>query len=155
MKNKKILIVIIIIVLVGSFCFIVFNSLDKNKISFRDTNDNLLMNGDVLVNKNPAKVGKDSAGNPVVFLKIKDTDVFYEVTEKVSHQNDNRMVIWLNFDEKKDSFKKEKENCENFEISHCLSIATVVSGMNNNEIMITGSFDDDKAEKLVKKINQK
>ena len=88
MKNKKILIVIIIIVLVGSFCLIVFNSLDKNKISFRDTNDNLLMNGDVLVNKNPAKVGKDSVGNPVVLLKIKDTDVFYEVTEKVSHQND-------------------------------------------------------------------
>ena len=61
-------------------------------LSFRDTNDNLLMTSDVLGGE--AKVGQDEYKRPAVSLKIKDTDTFYEQTKKVKNMTKNIMVIW-------------------------------------------------------------
>ena len=81
-------------------------------LSFRDTNDKLLMNSDVL-KSGGAKVGQDEKGRPAVSLSIADKDKFYEVTNKISQQQeDNVIVIWLDFDGTT-SFKKEQEKCGN------------------------------------------
>ena len=80
-------------------------------LSFRDYNDNLLMTSDILGGE--ARVSQDEYGHPAVSLKIKDTDTFYEVTKKVKNMTNNVMVIWLDYDENSDSYKKEINTCGN------------------------------------------
>ena len=77
-------------------------------LTFRDTDDNLLMTSDVL-KSGGAKIGQDEYGRPAVALSIKDKDTFFEVTKKVSEQTENMIVIWLDFEEGKDSYKQEKD----------------------------------------------
>ena len=60
-------------------------------LSFRDTDDNLLMTSDVL-KAGGAKIGQDSAGNPAVALSVKDKDKFYEVTNKVKDMEKNMTI---------------------------------------------------------------
>ena len=67
-------------------------------LSFRDTEDNLLMSSDVL-KAGGAKISQDSAGNPAVLLTVKDKDKFYEVTSKISSQENNSIVIWLDYND--------------------------------------------------------
>ena len=77
-------------------------------LTFRDYNDRLLMTSDVLGGR--AKVTQDEYGHPAVSLKVKDTDTFYEATKKVKNMTNNIMVIWLDFEEGKDSYTKEIGN---------------------------------------------
>ena len=49
-------------------------------LTFRDTNDNLLMTAEVL-KSGGAKVGEDDYGNPVVSLSVKDKDTFSALKE--------------------------------------------------------------------------
>ena len=51
------------------------------------------MTSDVLGGE--AKVTTDQYGHPAVSLSIKDTDKFYNVTNKVKDMNNNVIVIWL------------------------------------------------------------
>ena len=92
-------------------------------LSFRDTNDNLLMTSDVL-RSGGAKSSRDQVGKPAVSLSVSDKDLFYQVTKKISEMEDNRIVIWLDFDEMTDSFEKEGNNCGSLGNSRCLSVAT-------------------------------
>ena len=73
-------------------------------LTFRDVNDNLLMSSSVL-RSGGAKVGADDKGGYAVSLSVADKDTFYEVTKKISESNDNRIVIWLDYEEGVDSFK--------------------------------------------------
>ena len=61
-------------------------------LSFRDSNDQLLMSGDVL-KAGGAKVTTDSSGKPAVLLSVKDKDMFYKVTNKVKNYDTNVIVI--------------------------------------------------------------
>ena len=79
-------------------------------LSFRDTDDNLLMTSDVLV-AGGAKVSADSSGNPAVLLSVKDKDEFYKVTNKVKDYDNNTIVIWLDYDEDADSYASEGAMC--------------------------------------------
>ena len=120
-------------------------------LSFRDSNDNLLMTSDVLGGE--AKVSQDEYRHPAVSLKIKDTDKFYEVTKKVKNMTNNVMVIWLDYDENKDSYKKEEKNmtCGTSE-SHCLSAARVEKAF-ASDVIIQGNFTKEEATSLVELIN--
>lgn len=120
-------------------------------LSFRDTSDNLLMTSDVL-RSGAAKVGQDDSGNPVVSLSIKDKDEFYKITKKVSQMEDNRIVIWLDFDEEKDSFTNEQYKCGSLNDSRCLSAATVSQGF-SSDVIIQGNFEDEEVQNLVDLIN--
>ena len=120
-------------------------------LTFRDTSDNLLMTSDVL-RSGAAKVGRDDAGNPVVSLSVKDKDQFYKVTKKVSQMKDNRIVIWLDFDENKDSFNNEQYKCGSLNDSRCLSAATVSQGF-SSDVIIQGNFEDEEVQNLVDLIN--
>jgi len=63
-------------------------------LTFRDTDDKLLMSSDVL-KAGGAKVSQDSSGRPAVLLSVKDKNKFYEVTNKIKDQENNSIVIWL------------------------------------------------------------
>ncbi len=120
-------------------------------LTFRDTNDNLLMTSDVL-KSGAAKVGTDEKGNSVVSLSINDKDEFYKVTKKVSEMDDNRIVIWLDFDKEEDSFAKEGNECGSLGSSNCLSVATVSQGF-SSDVIIQGDFEDEEVQNLVDLIN--
>ena len=120
-------------------------------LSFRDTKDNLLMTSEVL-RSGAAKVGRDDSGNPVVSLSVKDKDQFYKVTKKVSKMDDNRIVIWLDFDENSDSFSNEEQRCGSLNNSRCLSAATVSQGF-SSDVIIQGNFEDEEVQNLVDLIN--
>lgn len=120
-------------------------------LTFRDTSDNLLMTSEVL-KSGAAKVGQDEKGKPVVSLSIKDKDEFYKVTKKVSEMEDNRIVIWLDFDEEKNSFASEGAKCGSLNASNCLSVATVSQGF-SSDVIIQGNFEQEEVENLVDLIN--
>lgn len=120
-------------------------------LTFRDTNDNLLMNSDVL-KSGGAKVGQDSKGLPAVSLSVKNKDKFYKTTKKVSEMQDNRIVIWLDFDEEKNSFSLEQNSCGSLNNSKCLSVASVSQGF-ASDVIIQGNFKQEEVKTLVELIN--
>ena len=131
-------------------------------LSFRDYNDNLLMTSEVLGGE--AKVATDEYGKPAVSLKIKDVDTFYDVTKKVKDMDNNIMVIWLDYEEGKDSYRKELANASKYDKeskgfggcgtseSHCLSAAKVDRAF-ASDVIIQGNFTKEEATTLVELIN--
>ena len=122
-------------------------------LSFRDTEDNLLMSSDILGRKG-ASVDTDSQNlRPVVKLDIKDTETFYKVTTEVSKMSDNRIVIWLDYEEGVDSYNNSKDTCGTEEDSKCLSAAYVEEGLNSSNVIIQGNFTKEKVARLAELIN--
>lgn len=119
-------------------------------LTFRDTSDNLLMESKVLKSSG-AKVSQDQQGRPAVALPIADKDKFYKETKKISESKDKTIVIWLDFEEGKDSYANEKNLCGT-EKSRCLSAATVSQGF-ASDVIIQGNFTTDKVTSLVELIN--
>ena len=131
-------------------------------LSFRDYNDNLLMTSDILGGE--AKVTVDEYGKPAVSLKIKDVDTFYDVTKKIKDMDNNIMVIWLDYNEVSDSYRKELLNASKYDkelkefggcgssSSHCLSAATVDKAF-ASDVIIQGNFTKEEAKTLVELIN--
>ena len=119
-------------------------------LSFRDSEDNLLMTSEVL-KAGGAKIGQDQNGNPAVALSVKDKDKFYEVTSRISSQENNLIVIWLDYTQMTDSYANEGSMCGTSE-SNCLSAATVSQGF-ASDVIIQGNFTLDEVRNLVDLIN--
>lgn len=119
-------------------------------LTFRDTSDNLLMSSSVL-KSGGAKVAQDNYGRPAVSLAVDDKDQFYKVTKRISESSDNRIVIWLDFDEETDSFTSEEAKCGTSE-SKCLSVASVDQGF-SSDVIIQGDFTEDEVTSMVDLIN--
>lgn len=119
-------------------------------LSFRDSSDKLLMNSDVL-KSGGAKVGTDSSGLPAVSLSVNKKDEFYRITKKIAATTDQLIVIWLDFEEGVDTFKKEQATCGDT-TSNCLSAATVKEGF-ASDVIIEGSFKSSEVKTLVELIN--
>ncbi len=120
-------------------------------LTFRNTEDELLMTADVL-NSGGAKLAQDEYGNPAVSLSIKDKDQFYQVTKEISQKSDNRIVIWLDYEEGVDSFSTEGATCGSLSSSNCLSVASVLQGF-SSDVIIQGDFTEEEARNLVDLIN--
>ncbi len=129
-------------------------------LTFRDSSDNLLMNSDVL-QSGKAQISYNNKTNSYdVVLGIKDTKLFQQVTKQVSESSDQLMVIWLDFEEGKDSYYKYdaegnvagRVNCGGSAKSHCLSAATVKQSFYGN-VSIEGHFSQEEATQLVELIN--
>lgn len=120
------------------------------KLTFRDVNDNILMDGADLAT-NGAKQTFDEQGRPSVSLKLKSADKFRQVTEKVlSMKPNNLMVIWLDFEEGKDSYKAEAAKPK----PKYLSAATVNQVFNQAEVSIVGgNFTVESAKQLSELLN--
>ncbi|AQQ52912.1 protein translocase subunit SecDF [Planococcus lenghuensis] len=77
-------------------------------LSFRDTDDNLLLDGSDL-EQGGANATIGQTGTPIVTLELKNPDEFAEITEEISQRpfGENRIVIWLDFEEGVDSYRSE------------------------------------------------
>lgn len=119
-------------------------------ISFRDTNDKLLMDSSVIKG---ARLSYDESGKPAISLQVADKEKFLEATTEVSQKEagENIMVIWYNFEKGVNSYVKDKDTCGN-EDSMCLSAATVSQGF-SSDVIITGNFEKEEAESLATSIN--
>lgn len=119
-------------------------------VSFRDTDDKLLMDSSVIKG---ARLSYDETGKPAISLGVADKAKFLEATTKISEKEagKNVMVIWYNFEKGVNSFDKDGETCGD-EGSVCLSAATVSQGF-SIDVIITGNFDKEEAEKLATSIN--
>lgn len=118
-------------------------------LTFRDANDKVMMDGTDLA-ENGAKQTFDENGAPSVSLKLKSAEKFKNVTEEiVKMAPNNYLVIWLDFEEGKDSFKTEitKENPK------FLSAPTVREIFNQNTVSIVGSFTAEEAQELASLLN--
>ena len=122
-------------------------------LTFRDTDDNLLMTSDVLSSGVAARVGQDQSGNPAVALSVKDKDTFYDATSTVSQYESgkNLIVIWLDYNEMTDSYANEGSRCGSSG-SNCLSAATVSQGF-ASDVIIQGNFTLEEVQNLVDLIN--
>ncbi|MDM5156606.1 protein translocase subunit SecDF [Bacillus sp. DX1.1] len=121
------------------------------KLTFRDVDDNLLMDGADLKGGG-AKQTFDEQGRPSVGLTLKSADKFREVTEKISKMPPptNLMVIWLDFEEGKDSYKAESAKPN----PKYLSAATVSQVFNQAEVSIVGgNFTVESAKQLSDLLN--
>lgn len=123
-------------------------------LSFRDTEDNLLMTSDVL-GEGGAKVSyNEKELQYVVELNIKDTETFYNVTRKLSEKTGKNMIVtWLDFNPETDSYEKEKDKCGVDSRSSCISAAYVNEGLSSKTVMISGNFTQEEATNLVDLIN--
>lgn len=124
-------------------------------LSFRDTNDKLLMTSDILGN-NGASLTQDSKSFQYeVKLDIKDTAKFYEVTKKISQRTNgnNMIVIWLDYNEELDSYENEKLTCGKDSNMKCISAASVKEGLDGGSVVIQGNFTKEEAQALVDLIN--
>lgn len=118
-------------------------------LTFRDANDKVMMDGTDLA-ENGASQTFDENGAPSVSLKLKSAEKFKSVTEEiVKMAPNNYLVIWLDFEEGKDSFKTEitKENPK------FLSAPTVKEIFNQNTVSIVGSFTAEEAQELASLLN--
>ena len=123
------------------------------ELSFRDSKDNKLMDKSVLSSGTAAKVSQDDNGRPAILLNVKDKDLFYDVTTKISKTDDKLIVIWLDFEDGVDKY--EGATCGSFEDlndAKCLSAATVSQGFSSN-VIIQGNFTEEQVQNLVDLIN--
>ena len=118
-------------------------------LTFRDVNDNLLMDATVL-EEGGASVSQDQYGNYVVNLNLKDSDKFYEVTSEISQRSSgqNLIVAWLDYQEG-DSYAVESRK----EDPAYISAASVSEGISGNSAQISGNFTKESATELKDLIN--
>jgi protein-export membrane protein SecD/preprotein translocase SecF subunit len=118
-------------------------------LSFRDANDNLMMDGGDLA-ENGASQSFDENNRPSVSLTLKSGDEFGRVTgEILSMYPDNQLVIWLDFEEGVDSYKEERMKAD----SKFLSAPNVDRILAQRTVQITGNFTIDEAKELANLLN--
>lgn len=118
-------------------------------LTFRDYNDELMMDGSDLA-EGGAKQTFDENGKPSVSLKLKSAEKFRQVTEKiVAMAPNNQLVIWLDFEEGKDSFKTDLAK----EDSNIISAPNVSQVFNQDTVSIVGTFTIEEATTLASLLN--
>ncbi len=118
-------------------------------LTFRDANDRMLMDGTDLA-EGGAKQTFDENGNPSVSLKLKNAKKFENVSrEIVGMAPNNYLVIWLDFEEGKDSFKTEIAK----EKPKFISAPTVREIFTQDTVSIVGSFSIEEADNLADILN--
>lgn len=122
-------------------------------LTFRNSKDELVMTSDVL-KSNGVKVVQDenNIGNYYLDLQIDDVDTFHKKTEEIRTSGDV-LVIWLDFDEKTDSFVNERANCGSLNDSRCISYASINGELTGTHVSLTGSFSHEEATSLAQLIN--
>ncbi|SDY47720.1 preprotein translocase subunit SecD/SecD/SecF fusion protein [Evansella caseinilytica] len=75
-------------------------------LSFRDVNDNLMLDGSDLVEGQARQSFDATTNQPNVTVKVRDADLFGDVTEQIRQMPDNRLAIWLDYEEG-DTFYEE------------------------------------------------
>ena len=121
-------------------------------LKFRDVDDNELADSSIL-SEGGATLAYDENGQPVVSLKIKDSEKFGEITKEISGKSsgENIMIIWLDYTEG-ESYKAEAAKANQGEEPAYISAATVSSQI-TGDCQISGRFTEDEARTLANLIN--
>ena len=121
-------------------------------LTFRDINDNELADSSILT-EGGASLAYDENNQPVVSLKIADTDAFYELTTNVAAMSsgENVLIIWLDWEEG-DTYAAEAAKAAAGEEPKYISAASVNSGISGN-CQISGNFTETEARTLANLIN--
>ena len=124
-------------------------------LSFRDTDDKLLLTSEVLGSNGASLSQNSKTFQHQVKLDIKDIESFYNVTNELSKRGsgNNMIVTWLDFEEGKDSYEEYKDTCGAEGNMKCISAAYVNQGLSSKEVVIEGSFTKEEAQTLVDLIN--
>ncbi|TDL98203.1 protein translocase subunit SecDF [Macrococcus brunensis] len=109
-------------------------------LTIRDANDKLLLSGKDLVQGGAKQGFKQDTNEAAVSLKLKSASKFKEVTEKVSKMTPNVMVIWMDFEEGKDSYEKEVKREQEGKQPKYVSAASVDQPINSENVEISGGF---------------
>lgn len=109
-------------------------------LTIRDANDKLLLSGKDLVQGGAKQAFDQNSNAPVVTLKLKSAEKFGKITEKISKQDPNIMVIWMDFEEGKDSYKKEVKKEQQGKQPKYVSAAGVSQKINSQNVEISGGF---------------
>ncbi|PLS01270.1 protein translocase subunit SecDF [Neobacillus cucumis] len=118
-------------------------------LTFRDANDKLMMDGSDL-KQGGAKQTFDQNGAPSVTLTLKSADKFRKVSQEILNEAPNNyLVIWLDYEEGKDSFKTEVNKAK----PKFLSAPTVKEVFNQDSVSIVGSFTAKEAQTLASLLN--
>lgn len=120
------------------------------RLSFRDVNDNELLNGND-VKEGSAKQDFDQTTNaPIVTLQLKDAAKFGEVSTQIKNMGapDNLLVIWMDYQDG-DSFAAESEK----EDPKYISAPSIRETLNTTNVMISGDFSVESAQRLADIIN--
>lgn len=107
-------------------------------LTIRDANDKVLLTGKDLVQGSAKQEFKQNTNQPAVTFRLKDSDKFRKVTDNISKQTENVMVVWLDY-QKGDSYQKEKTK----EDPKYISAATVDEPINSTNVEISGGFQGD------------
>ncbi|GGE75343.1 protein translocase subunit SecDF [Priestia taiwanensis] len=114
------------------------------KLSFRDADDVLLMDGSDL--KEGGASQQFDEHRPIVSLKLKDAAKFADVTGKVlAKAPANQMAIWLDFEEGVDSFKSTTPKY--------ISAPHVNEVLDTTDVQISGNFTVEEAKELASLLN--
>ncbi|BCB04958.1 protein translocase subunit SecDF [Bacillus sp. KH172YL63] len=118
-------------------------------LTFRDVNDKVRLDGADLASGS-AKQTFDNQNNPIVSLKLKDRAKFYDLTKEISAMYpQNQLVIWLDFEEGKDSYKEEAGKQD----PKFISDPAVSKPINSDEVIIEGNFTVERAQNLASLLN--
>lgn len=118
-------------------------------LTFRDVNDRVMMDGGDLA-ENGAKQSFDQQNKPSISITLKDGDQFGEITKEIRDMYpDNQLVIWLDFEEGKDSYKEERLKPN----PGFLSNPNVDQVLNQKNVEITGTFTIEEAQQLASLLN--
>jgi protein-export membrane protein SecD/preprotein translocase SecF subunit len=119
-------------------------------LSFRDVNDKKMMDGADL-KQGGAKQTFDQDGKPSVSLTLNSAAKFAKVTKEISSMPypTNLLVIWLDFQKGKDSYKNEALKKK----PRYLSAPTVKEVFNQNTVSIVGNFTANEAQSLASLLN--
>lgn len=118
-------------------------------LTFRDVNDKVLLNGSEIEG---AKQAYTQNNQPNVVLTLKNPKKFGEITKELSQKagtGENLLVIWLDYEKGKDSYKAESQKQD----PKYLSAASVNQKLSQKEVTIEGGFDIKEAQNLAKLIN--
>ena len=118
-------------------------------LTFRDVNDRVMMDGSDL-EENGAKQSFDQQNKPSISITLKDGDQFGEITKEIRDMApENQLVIWLDFEEGKDSYKEERMKPD----PEFLSNPNVDKILNQKNVEITGTFTIEEAQQLASLLN--
>lgn len=118
-------------------------------LTFRNANDEIMMDGTDLV-EGGAQQTFDENNQPSISLQLKSADTFREVTQKiVDMAPQNQLIIWLDFEEGKDSYQAELAK----EKPKFLSNPNVNEVFNQDTVSIVGNFQLEEAKTLASLLN--
>lgn len=119
-------------------------------LSFRDVNDEERLDGSDIKEGSARQDFDPTTNKPIVTLQLKDAAKFGDVTEEIKNMGapNNLLVIWMDFQEG-DSFEAEIGKDE----PKFISAPSVDQRLNTTDVMISGNFTIEEAQRLADIIN--